>query len=640
MRRGRGRTLLVVLASVLVLALVAAAVVLQRVRAADAARDEAARAAAEALASAWEADDLTGARFAAAEPAAVQEQYAAITDGLGEVAPQVDVTAVGRTELTGTARLSVTWPVGQGWRYETTAALAPVGGSEDADAPWGARWEPALVHPDLAEGDRLTAERTAAPRAEVLGRDGAAIVTEQPVVEVGVQPSRTSDPAGLAAQLADVLDVDAEALTERITSSSPDAFVPVVTLRRPDYDAVRERVQPLPGTVFRESTLPLAPTREFARALLGTVGTATEELVEQSEGRLQPGDATGLSGLQRRYDERLTGTPGVVVRRVPAQGEAVELHAQQPVAGEPVQLTLDAAVQRAADAALGSAPGGNGNAALVAIDVPSGDVLAVANTPVSGADRALSGQYPPGSTFKTVSTLALLGTGLTPDEVVDCPPTTTVQGRSFRNFEGGAFGAVPFRTDFAQSCNTAFVQLSSRLGEGDLTDAAASVGLGGDWSVGVDAFPGDVPPAEDAVERAAATIGQGRVLASPLAMASSTATIARGGWVAPRLVTTPAPQAPAGPAPSPDPARLAVVRDLMREVATSGTASALADVPGSPVHAKTGTAEHGTEVPPRTHAWTVGFRGDVAFAVLVEDGASGGSTAVPVAEAFLRALPA
>jgi cell division protein FtsI/penicillin-binding protein 2 len=78
----------------------------------------------------------------------------------------------------------------------------------------------------------------------------------------------------------------------------------------------------------------------------------------------------------------------------------------------------------------------------------------------------------------------------------------------------------------------------------------------------------------------------------------------------------------------------------MREVAASGTASALADVPGAPVHAKTGTAEYGTDSPPRTHAWTIGFQGDVAFAVLVEDGASGGSTAVPVAEAFLRALPA
>jgi cell division protein FtsI/penicillin-binding protein 2 len=76
----------------------------------------------------------------------------------------------------------------------------------------------------------------------------------------------------------------------------------------------------------------------------------------------------------------------------------------------------------------------------------------------------------------------------------------------------------------------------------------------------------------------------------------------------------------------------------MRRVVVEGTASALADVPGPAVHAKTGTAEYGTASPPATHAWTIGFQGEVAFAVLVEDGRSGGAVAVPVAEAFLRGL--
>jgi cell division protein FtsI/penicillin-binding protein 2 len=84
-------------------------------------------------------------------------------------------------------------------------------------------------------------------------------------------------------------------------------------------------------------------------------------------------------------------------------------------------------------------------------------------------------------------------------------------------------------------------------------------------------------------------------------------------------------------------ADLAVVRDLMRRVATQGTAAALADVPGDPVFAKTGTAEHGTEDPPLTHGWVIGFSGDLAFAVIVENGVSGARSAVPVAEAFLRA---
>jgi cell division protein FtsI/penicillin-binding protein 2 len=131
-------------------------------------------------------------------------------------------------------------------------------------------------------------------------------------------------------------------------------------------------------------------------------------------------------------------------------------------------------------------------------------------------------------------------------------------------------------------------------------------------------------------------IGQGEVLASPAAMAQAAATIARGGWAAPRLVLDPAPE-PGPAAPETDPARLRVVRDLMRAVVTGGTAQALADVPGESVHAKTGTAEFGTQTPPQTHAWTIGFAGPIAFAVLVEEGRSGGCIAVPVAEAFLRA---
>jgi cell division protein FtsI/penicillin-binding protein 2 len=154
----------------------------------------------------------------------------------------------------------------------------------------------------------------------------------------------------------------------------------------------------------------------------------------------------------------------------------------------------------------------------------------------------------------------------------------------------------------------------------------------------VEVFPGDVPAPASEVERAAAVIGQGRTLVSPAAMAQVAATIARGSAAPARLVLDPAPAAAATAATAADPAQLAAVRDLMRQVVLSGTASALADVPGGPVHAKTGTAEHGTDSPPRTHAWTIGFQDGTAFAVLVEDGRSGGAAAVPVAEAFLRAI--
>lgn len=632
---GRVRIVLVAAGLVVVLAVVAGVVVWQRGQA-ERRADEAAAAAAGEVAAALTAGDLAGAPVQ--DAAGAQQRHSGTVRGLG-VAPRVTTGATTREGATATTPLTWTWPFGpDGWSYETVLTS-----TETDDGTWSTTWTPALVHPDLTDGAVLTRTRTTAPRAQVVRPDGSVVVGDQPVVRVGVQPSRVQDLAALTATLAAVLDVDAAALTERVQGAPADAFVDVITLRRTDFDAVEAQIQPLPGTVVAEGTLPLAPTREFARALLGTVGPATAEIVEASNGRVAAGDLTGLSGLQRQYDEQLVGTAGVTVELVAGE-QRTELFAVEPVAGQPLVVTLDPRVQQAADTALAQvissgslgADGGNGNAALVAVSVSTGAVLAVANTPATGLNRAMTGRYPPGSTFKAVSTQALLAAGVRPSDTVPCPPTATVDGRSFQNFEGGALGdAATFADDFAASCNTAFVGLSSQLADDALAAAAAAMGLGAGWTVGADAFTGEVPANESAVDKAAASIGQGRNLASPLAMAVAAGTIARGSWLDPTLVDPASDTAVQVPTPVAD---LAVVRDLMRRVATDGTASALADVPGEPVSAKTGTAEYGTEVPPGTHGWTIGFQGEVAFAVLVEDGVSGARSGVPVAEAFLRGL--
>jgi cell division protein FtsI/penicillin-binding protein 2 len=236
-----------------------------------------------------------------------------------------------------------------------------------------------------------------------------------------------------------------------------------------------------------------------------------------------------------------------------------------------------------------------------------------------------------------VTTLALLQDGLKPSDPVDCPPTATVEGRRFKNYESEQLGSVPFRTDFAKSCNTAFVGLSTRLRPDDLQHTAASLGVGTPWHLGTDAFSGSVPPTESAVDRAAAAFGQGRTEVSPLALAVATASVARGSFVSPTLVVdgaaAPDPAAaklPAGP--------VHTLRSLMRDVVTNGTGTALRSVTGGAVHAKTGTAEFGTDTPPRTRAWMTGWQGDVAFAVLVEEGRSGGEVAGPVAARFVTLL--
>jgi len=297
--------------------------------------------------------------------------------------------------------------------------------------------------------------------------------------------------------------------------------------------------------------------------------------------------------------------------------------------GQSLRTRLDLAVQTAAERALEGVKKG----ALAVVQPSTGDVLAVANRPADDFDRALQGRYPPGSTFKVVSTAALLRDGLDPSTIVDCPPTITVEGKSFRNFEGGAAGAVPFSTDFAQSCNTAFASLADRLARDDLPAAALRFGLGEKLETGVPVADADVPAARDDVGQAAMMIGQDRILASPLAMAGVAATVAEGRWRAPRILAN-APKRSGERLPA---ATLGTLRTLMRSVVTSGTGTALADLPGE-IRGKSGTAEYGGGDPPPTHAWFIALRGDLALAVLVEDGESGGRVAAPVARRFFEAL--
>lgn len=599
--------------------------------------------AANALAAAWTQGKIQSAPFGADGPTDVAEQYAALVEGLGEDASAtVTVAEVApppedEPERT-TATLDVAWDLGleEPWTYQTTADLSLV------ELTWEVSWSPSLVHPRLEDGLRLATQRTRPARGEILAADGTPLVTNRPVVDVGVQPSRTEDVAALTATLEQVLEVDGAALAERIEAAGPDQFVPVITLREEDYLAVEDQIFDLPGTVFRRDTLPLAPTRDFARALLGRAGPVTAEMIEEQPERYVAGDIAGTSGLQARYDEQLFGTPGVQVLLTGDEPpDDPVLFEQAPVDGESITITLDERVQRAADDAVA---GTGFPTALVALRVSDGQVLAAANSEEAGGfNLAFEGRVPPGSTFKIVTTAALMQRGLTVDETVSCPNETTVDGRTITNAEDQVLGDIPFRTAFFRSCNTAFVQLSQRLEDGDLADAAAQFGIGQPINVGVPASSGEVPVNESAVDLAAASIGQGRNVTSPLAMAGVVATVARGSYLAPSLVLDPEPEAVGGGEPAPLPAPIASdLQELTRLVVSEGTGTAVAGVPGGPVHGKTGTAEYGTETPPRTHAWFVGYQGDLAFAVLVAEtpDAYGGEVAAPIAADFLTALNA
>ena len=177
------------------------------------------------------------------------------------------------------------------------------------------------------------------------------------------------------------------------------------------------------------------------------------------------------------------------------------------------------------------------------------------------------------------------------------------------------------------------MSLADRLGPDALTRAGRDFGLGPRLPLALPAERAEVPPGETAVERAAAMIGQHRIVASPLSMAGVAATVAAGRWHAPRLLADD-PRRAGQPLPAAERETLAV---LMRSVVTGGTGQALAGVPGEPA-GKSGTAEFGGGDPPPTHAWFVAYRGDLAVAVLVENGRSGGAVAAPLVATFFQAL--
>jgi cell division protein FtsI/penicillin-binding protein 2 len=608
---------------------------------------------ATAFAQAWKAGTLAKVAYTGATGTDVASKVAAITAGLTPQAKDlpaaVEVAHIDDPkDGKAVEQLRVRWDLGQGrsWSYDTSATLRSVSGT------WRVEWTPLIVHPKLPSGTVLSATRVLATRGQILGADGQVLVTDRPVVEIGIEPGRATDKRTTAATVAKIVDVDAKDLTARVLASPATSFVDVITLRRPDYEAVKAALQPIPGTVFRETNRSLAPTADFARGVLGNVGPATKEIVDAAKGRVVAGDVTGLAGIQRTYDERLAGTAGLVVKAVPAAGAtaagttadstappAEPLFEAAAVPGKPVTLTLDLAMQQAAEAALAAAPKA---AALVALRASTGEVLAAANggPEPDGYNRALLGQYPPGSTFKVATAYALLQAGITPQTPIPCPPSISVGGRTFTNAEDEVLGTVPFQQDFAHSCNTAFVGSHARITQAQLQSAAGALGYQAKPSLGLATYMGSVPAAADTVEHAASMIGQAKVLASPLSVATVSATVAAGRHHPTRLVTDPAPADLPAEGPELPTSAVTALRAMMREVVTEGTASAaqvgLRTLPGPPVYGKTGTAEFGTQDPPETHAWFTGYRGDIAFAAVVEGGGFGAKAAGPLIADFLR----
>ncbi len=565
-------------------------------------------------------------------PSSFTDDYQAVVDDLEVAGATYELDSIDTGGSTGVARYSATVDLaGAGeWTYDGTLSIV------EGDDGWLVEWSPANVHPSLADGEHLARTREVPERAPILDAAGEPLSVGRAARTIGLEPQAITDLDQVKAAFQQQLGIDPAAIDEALNAPGvqPDHFVTITTVDQARYSQVEPVIYPLPGTRFRDTFLRGGPTPEFAAHVLGGFGEVTAERLEELGEPYRAGDLVGLTGLEARFEEELAGTPSVTIQRLDADDELVEeVERLEGRAPEPVRTTIDPAVQTAVEAALGdtTAP-----TAIVVVDSQS-NVRAVASRPLADFNRAVGGEYPPGSTFKIVTTAALLGQGVTPDTSVECAETINAGGRLFKNFERSSLGTVPFGLAFAQSCNTAFISASADVPDDALVAAAESFGFNSEYSIGLDTATGSFPAPADATEHAAATIGQGRVTASPLHMATVAGSVIDGTWEPPVLL----PDLPVEDAPAPTSLATGAsdtLFGLMRRVVTEGSGTAAA-VPGVEIAGKTGTAEYGSGNPPPTHAWFVGIRGDLAVAVLVEDGVAGSEVAAPIAGRVLAGLP-
>lgn len=596
-----------------------------------------------------------GAPVADLDPDLAGEQLASILGEVAELPRTVTVASVGEVDNEGgvegdgeaeAEQRSVTfdWSVDLGEGTEpmvtTTSTTLTL-----TDGAWTVDWDPAVVHPGATAESVMTIQRTPAERGAVTGRGGAPLVVDRPVLRIGIDKANLTEdrwqPAADALAQALALD-DPAGFVQRVMDAGPAAYTVALTIRESEGETYGvEARRASEGVLIQEDTLALAPTPTFARAILGNVGEATAEIVEESQGQIEAGDTVGTSGLQRTYDSQLRGTPGSRVVLTGGPAGDVLVHETAAVPGGDLATTLDPALQEYAEARLADVPSAS---AIVALQPSTGAVLAAANGPGSaGLNTATVGQYAPGSTFKIATALALIRSGLTPDSPVECTPTVTVDGREFQNYPGypeTSVGTITLADAIAQSCNTGLIALHAGLSSADLADAAASLGIGATLPEGqawpFPYFSGAVPTDATGTTHAADLIGQGEVLASPLAMAGVAASVAAGRTVTPTLVEVADAPVPAAPAVSLSPEEAQALQGLMFGVVERGSSTFLQGVPGEPVGAKSGTAQFGDQDPPETHAWMIAFQGDLAVAVLVEVGDYGTETSGPIIADFLN----
>ncbi|MGH7898308.1 MAG: penicillin-binding protein 2 [Candidatus Binatia bacterium] len=555
-------------------------------------------------------------------------------------------------------------------------------------------------HRTLSENNRVRLKRVNATRGLIFDRRGTLLVENRPSFDVVIVPEDARRPEEVLSRLGGYLHeelADARQALSTAAANHRPPFENVVLRRDVGWEtlvAVETRQIELPGV-----SLQIGPRRNYLRGslaahLLGYVGEVNVDELTRLTG-YQMGDTIGKYGLEKYWEEALRGENGGQQIEVDAFGRKLRVLDEVPeIPGGNVHLSIDVGLQRAAEEAMGEHQG-----AIVALDPNDGSVLAMVSRPdfdpnvfARGitveewrslttdplrplANKAVQGQYPPGSTFKIiVATAALEENIINPFTRIFCSGGMWYVNREFHCWKKGGHGSVNLHEAVVQSCDVYFYQVGQRLGVDTIADYARRFGLGLPTGIPLDhERAGTIP---DTVwkrqrygepwysgETLSVAVGQGYVTATPLQMANVIAMVAAGG-VRHRphyMQRIEAPEGEAVPTFEDKIVKLGVrsstltqVRNALRDVVQSerGTGKR-ARLEGIEVAGKTGTSqvvrlrsekkvdqmtlprEH------RDHAWFVAFAPvgapEIAIACLIEHaGGGGGAMAAPVVQKVLE----
>lgn len=527
---------------------------------------------------------------------------------------------------------------------------------------------------ERAEANRIRMIPLRADRGNIVDRNGIYLATNQLSRSLYFWPRQHSPQQWqqVAEQVSPIVGIPAPEILQRLEAVGYDSPLPVRIAQQLEpnaFVAISEKSEQWPGVEIIPETSRVYPKGKLAAHVLGYLGEASEEDM-QAHPDYPSGMIVGKMGVEQLANDRLAGVWGNRLVEVDACGKEHQLLGTQPAqSGSTVQLTLDAAMQTAAERALGARRG-----AVVALDVRTGAVLTLASTPAFDPNifthriteaqwnslhegdqpflnRALQ-PYPPGSTFKIVTSVAGMESGkFTASSVLGTSAFITVGDTQFWEHSKQGYGTIGFVDALAYSSNTFFYQVGMAVGPEAIAKWGGILGIGTTSDMGLLGFtPGMIPtPAQKETifgepwyvgDTVSTAIGQGLVQVTPLELAVMVAAIANGGSrVHPHLLASET----ALPDMQPEPTGIAsdviaVIQAGLKATVQRGTAQVLNDGSIPPSAGKTGTSE---VLGQESHALFVGYapvdNPQIAVAVIVENGGYGGVAAVPVAKEVYKA---